>query len=65
MDKDKIVGLTEQEATSLLEENGVAFRISGRVVNGKAERYMLTCDYISDRMNLDIVEGKVKNVSFG
>ena len=57
----KLVGLTEDEATSTAEANGWIVRISSR----DGEDFPLTMDYVQNRVNLVISEGKVTSVSVG
>lgn len=57
----KLVGLTEDEAMKLAESNGWITRVSSR----DGEDFQLTMDYVSNRVNLAIVDGKVTGVSVG
>ena len=53
-----LVGATIEEATAELEKDGWQIRICSE----DGEQYMLTCDYRTDRVNLDLVSGKITNV---
>lgn len=57
----KLVGLTEEEATKVSESNGWTVRVSSR----DGEEFQLTMDYMPNRVNLAIVDGKVTGVSVG
>ncbi|MFM7093215.1 MAG: hypothetical protein ACKOYL_01460, partial [Actinomycetota bacterium] len=57
----KLVGLSEDEATRIAESKGWVVRVSSR--DGKD--FQLTADYVMNRVNLAIVEGKVTGVSVG
>ena len=56
-----LVGLTEDEATKVAESNGWIVRISSR----DGEEFQLTMDYLANRVNLAIADGKVTGVSVG
>ncbi|MBU6241345.1 MAG: hypothetical protein KJS66_06100 [Acidobacteria bacterium] len=56
-----LVGLTEDEATKVAESNGWIVRISSR----DGEEFQLTMDYLTNRVNLAIADGKVTGVSVG
>jgi hypothetical protein len=55
------VGLSEGEATGLLEEAGFAVRVAER----DGEPFMLTRDYRGDRVNLVVSGGVVTSVWVG
>lgn len=57
----KLVGLTEDEAVKVAESNGWITRVSSR----DGEDFQLTMDYVTNRVNLAIVDGKVTGVSVG
>jgi len=57
----KLVGLTEDEAAKVAESNGWVVRVSSR----DGEDLQLTMDYVANRVNLAIVDGKVTGVSVG
>jgi hypothetical protein len=57
----KLVGLTEDEAVKVAESNGWITRVSSR----DGEDFQLTMDYVVNRVNLAIVDGKVTGVSVG
>lgn len=57
----KLVGLTEDEAAKVAESNGWVLRVSSR----DGEDLQLTMDYVANRVNLAIVDGKVTGVSVG
>lgn len=57
----KLVGLTEEEATKVAETNGWVVRVSSR----DGEDFQMTMDYVTNRVNLAIVDGKVTGVSVG
>lgn len=56
-----LVGLTEDEAVKVAESNGWITRVSSR----DGEDFQLTLDYVTNRVNLAIVDGKVTGVSVG
>ncbi len=56
-----LLGLTEIEARLLLYELG----IKHRVLSVEGEDRFVTCDFVVERVNLVINDGKVTNVSFG
>ena len=56
-----LVGLTEDEATKVAESNGWIVRVSSR----DGEEFQLTMDYVANRVNLAITDGKVTGVSVG
>ena len=57
----KLVGLTEDEAAKVADANGWVLRVSSR--DGKD--LQLTMDFVPNRVNLAIVDGKVTGVSVG
>ena len=57
----KLVGLTEDEAAKVAESNGWVLRVSSR----DGEDLQLTMDFVPNRVNLAIVDGKVTGVSVG
>ena len=56
-----LVGLTEDEAMKVAESKGWITRVSSR----DGEDFQLTMDYVTNRVNLAIVDGKVTGVSVG
>jgi len=50
MNLDSIIGKTEKEVIEYLQVNNVNFRI----VRNNLEYYIITCDYVPDRVNLEI-----------
>jgi hypothetical protein len=50
MELDSIIGKTEKEGIEYLQVNNVNFRI----VRNNLEYYIITCDYVPDRVNLEI-----------
>jgi hypothetical protein len=56
-----LVGLTEEEATKVAESKGWIIRVSSR----DGEDFQMTMDYVTNRVNLAIVDGKVTGVSVG
>jgi hypothetical protein len=56
-----LVGLTEDEAAKVAESNGWLVRVSSR----DGEDFQMTMDYVTNRVNLAIVDGKVTGVSVG
>ena len=48
MELDSIIGKTEKEGIEYLQVNNVNFRI----VRNNLEYYIITCDYVPDRVNL-------------
>jgi hypothetical protein len=57
----QLVGLTEDEAAKVAESLGWIIRVSSR----DGEDFQLTMDYVGNRVNLAIVDGKVTGVSVG
>jgi len=60
-DAEKLVGLTEDEATKVATGNGWTVRVAER----DGESFMLTADYRTDRVNLTVRDGKVTAVTVG
>jgi hypothetical protein len=58
---DSLVGLTESEATAAAKDNGWIVRIASR--DGKD--FMLTTDYVTNRVNLTIKKSVVTSVDVG
>jgi hypothetical protein len=56
-----LVGLTEDEAVKVAESKGWITRVSSR----DGEDFPMTEDYVTNRVNLAIVKGKVTSVSVG
>lgn len=56
-----IIGFTEAEAKVAVETAGLVMRISSRDGN----HLVLTRDYRTDRLNVDLVDGKVKRAWIG
>jgi hypothetical protein len=56
-----LVGLTEDEAVKVAESKGWITRVSSR----DGEDFPMTMDYVTNRVNLAIVDGKVTGVSVG
>lgn len=56
-----LVGLTEDEAMKVAESNGWVVRVSSR----DGEDFQMTMDFVTNRVNLAIVDGKVTGVSVG
>lgn len=64
MDKDflqKLIGKEEKEAIKLIEDNNY----KSRIVSRDGNHYIVTKDYKTDRINLDIDLGVVTYASFG
>lgn len=57
----ELVGLSEDEAVKVAESKGWTTRVSSR----DGEDLQLTMDYVTNRVNLAIVDGKVTGVSVG
>jgi hypothetical protein len=57
----ELVGLGEDEAVKVAESKGWTTRVSSR----DGEDLQLTMDYVTNRVNLAIVDGKVTGVSVG
>ena len=57
----KLVGLTEDEATKVADANGWILRVTSR----DGESFQVTMDFVTNRVNLAIVGGKVTGVSVG
>lgn len=56
-----LIGLTEDEAMKVASTEGWEFRVAAR----DGEQYMLTTDYVMNRVNVTIVEGTVTEVTVG
>lgn len=57
----KLVGLTEDEAAKVADANGWILRVTSR----DGESFQVTMDFVTNRVNLAIVDGKVTGVSVG
>lgn len=57
----KLIGLSEDEAAKVADANGWIVRVGSR----DGESMQLTMDFVTNRVNLDIVDGKVTGVSLG
>ncbi len=55
------VGLTLEKATALAEEHG----IRTRVVSVDGEEYMVTQDFLPERLNFTVVKGVVTKATWG
>jgi hypothetical protein len=60
-DAGALIGLTEDEAMKVADSQGWEFRVAAR----DGEQYMLTTDYVMNRVNVTIVEGAVTEVTVG
>ena len=60
-DAQKLVGLTEAEATKVAMGNGWAVRIAMR----DGQEFMLTTDYSDNRVNLTVTNGVVTGITVG
>lgn len=60
-DAEKLVGLTEDEATKVA--TGAGWTI--RVVSRDGEDFMVTTDWQENRVNITVVDGKVTAVTVG
>ena len=60
-DADGLIGLTEQEATKTAESRGWIVRIAAR----DGEYFMLTSDYVTNRVNLTVEKTLVTAVAIG
>ena len=56
-----LVGLTEDEATKVAQENGWTIRVAAR----DGEQFMLTTDYSFSRVNISVVASLVTEVTVG
>ncbi len=56
-----LIGLTEDEAMKVASSEGWEYRVAAR----DGEQYMLTADYIVNRVNVTIVEGTITEVTVG
>jgi hypothetical protein len=61
MDLKSLVGLTEEEAISIIEE----FQYSHRIVSKNGNENFITMDLRLNRCNLTIVDNIVTNVTMG
>lgn len=57
----EFVGKTLEEAKELLKKEERMFRV--RTINGEPQRG--TCDFVEDRINLDVQDGKVIGFTLG
>lgn len=60
-DANTLIGLSEDEAMKVASTEGWEFRVAAR----DGEQYMLTTDYVMNRVNVTIVEGTITEVSVG
>lgn len=58
---DGLIGLTEQEATKTAQSKGWIVRVAAR----DGEYFMLTSDYVSNRVNLTVEKSLVTSVAIG
>lgn len=56
-----VIGLQEEDAVTKLEDAGFSVRITSR--NG--ESFFGTCDYLTNRVNLEIEDDKVVTAIIG
>lgn len=61
IDDVELVGMSVDDARKLLSEHKAPFRISSN--NG--ESFVKSMDWVADRRNLDIVDGKIVSISRG
>jgi len=61
MNLDSIIGKTEKEVIEYLQVNNVNFRI----VRNNLEYYIITCDYVPDRVNLEIDNDVITSYNIG
>jgi len=61
MDFDFLLGLTESEAFELIQEHDCSPRITSR----DGQRFMLTCDYRTNRINISVADNKVTSWHIG
>lgn len=59
--EEQVIGMEKQAAIDLIKSKG--FRVRVRSEDGQA--FVGTCDYRTDRFNLNIENGKVTSVSKG
>ena len=60
-DSDQLIGLSETEAKEIAIRNGYAFRVTRK----DAVNYVITCDFRTFRINVEIDDEKVSKVDFG
>lgn len=58
---NQLIGLTEDEAMAAAKNEGWEFRVAAR----DGEQYMLTTDYVMNRVNVTIVAGAITEVTVG
>jgi len=58
---NKIIGKTEEEGIIILKENHIDYR----VVRKNSIDYIITCDYIPERLNLEVDNGIITSFSKG
>lgn len=57
----KLMGLEEEKAVELAKESGLDYRVISR--DGKP--FIITCDYRFDRLNFEVIGGKVVEATLG
>ena len=61
MNIDTIIGKTEEEGIEILEENSIDYR----VVRKDLTNYIITCDFIPERVNIEIDNDVITSYSKG
>jgi len=61
LETDRLVGMPEEDAIKLIETK----QLCARVVSRDGEVFVVTADFRSDRINLDIAEGLVTQAKLG
>lgn len=57
----ELTGLTEQQAATAIEDSGRHLRVTSR----DGESFPVTADYQPDRVNLNIVDGRIRDYNVG
>lgn len=61
MNIDTIIGKTKKEGIDFLQENNIKYR----VVRTDSVDYIITCDFIPDRVNLEFDNGVITSYHNG
>lgn len=61
MNPELFIGLTVQEAKELAETNNIKFRITVQ----DERPFIITTDFLTNRINVEVKKGKVVRANFG
>jgi hypothetical protein len=59
LDTSRLVGKEETEASQICENSGHKMRVMSK----DGESYLVTCDYRTDRINVNVIDGKISSIS--